>query len=90
MLYYYPIKEFAILFYFIALGFAYQLGKKNEIGFFGGKVYWPRMLHSLIYFAVATMLMFDETRDYAYMALAGDVGLGFLSHTKYHLSIIET
>jgi hypothetical protein len=85
LLFYYPSPDFVIPLFAFALGFAYKYGKETKKGFFGGEVYWPRLLHSMLYFLCASMLLFESTRDYAYIALAVDVVVGSISNTLYNL-----
>lgn len=90
LLYYYALQEFAIPLFAIAVGFTYQHGLDKKIGGFGGEVYWNRFLHAMLYFLTASMLLFERTREYAYIILAIDVGMGVLSNTSHNLKINYT
>jgi len=87
LLYYYTLQEFAIPLFALAVGFGYQYGLDRKRGGFGGEVYWNRFLHAVLYFLSASMLMFNQTREYAYVVLAVDVGMGILSNTLYNLKV---
>ena len=79
LLYFFPYPEMAILPGLIGLGFLYRsFIKYTPVGNFGSKVYWPRLSHAIIYITASILLLFKETRDYAFWVLVGDIIFGFI------------
>jgi len=85
LLYFFPIPELIILTGLISLGFLYKYLKPTTIGFFGGKVFWPRLFHFLTYFIASLFLVFKDTREHAYILLAIDVIVGFSLFWNHYL-----
>ena len=84
LVYFFPQPETIILTSLIALGFLYKYFKPTKIGFFGGKVFWSRFFHFLTYFTTSLLLIFEETREYAFWILAFDIIVGFLMFWNHY------
>ena len=84
LLYYFPYKQLSILTFLISFGFLYQfLIRKSKIGFFKGKVFWPRWFHFLTYLIASILLVIPDTKNYAYIALIVDVCFSVILYTTY-------
>jgi len=84
LVYFFPRLETIILTGLIALGFLYKYFKPTKIGMFGGKVFWSRLFHFFTYFITSLLLIFEETREYAFWVLAVDVIVGFLMFWNHY------
>ena len=76
LLYFLPYQELSILPFIISFGFLYQYFK-NKTSFFGSKVYWSRLFHAFTYLTAAILLLIENTKDYAFWVLVGDLIIGF-------------
>ena len=85
ILFFFPYSELAVLTGLIGLGFIYShYLRKNDSGF-GGRVYWPRLLHGFLYIIATVLLIVEKTREYAFYVLILDLAIGyfiFLEHYK--------
>lgn len=88
LLYFFPYPEMSILPFIIAFGFLYQQIKKDNKGFFGSPVFWPRLLHAFIYLIAAILLLIEGTRKYAFWILVGDIFIGFFIFWYHYRKII--
>lgn len=88
LLYFFPYPEMSILPFIIAFGFLYKKIKRDNRGVFGGVVFWPRLLHSMNYLIAAILLLFEDTRKYAFWVLVGDIIIGFFIFWYHYRNFI--
>jgi hypothetical protein len=80
LLYFFHSREMAIIPGIIGGSFFYKYFFNNTAqGFFGNEVYWSRPLHGALYLLSMSLLLSEETSDLAYIPVAIDTVLGFLS-----------
>lgn len=84
LVYYFPKPETIALTASLSLGFLYKYFHPTTIGAFGGKVFWSRIFHFTTYLIASLLLIFEETREYAFWALAVDIIVGFLMFWNHY------
>ena len=94
IIYFYPLQLLAILTGIISLGFLYRYLRPKKFGshtlMFGKQIYWSRFFHFFTYLVATILLIIEETREYAYIALAVDIIIGFLvfwNHYKFKIKL---
>lgn len=87
LVYYFPRSETSILTWLIGLGFLYRHFNPTKKGIFKTKVYWSRLFHAITYIICSIMLLFEKTRDYAYIVLIVDISLGFITVWNHYKKI---